>query len=276
MFAVHTQRPPIKRQRLHDQITQYLAVQILQGKLRDGLPGFSSETELSAHLKVSRTALRESIKVLAAKGLVEVRPKLGIRILPREQWNLIDPDLLAWRSEAGVVDDLFVRNLCEVRLIVETAACELAAIRGSEDDIARIKEAYRQSKSVAHDSSAYGEADIKFHNSIFSACKNELLQQMSATIGKALRSVQRVTKHMSPSVGLPLHKAVADAICGHDSQTARRAMRELALASAETLYGILHPDGRKGEGTFGLTISGKRPAAATKSGHKPIREPKRA
>ena len=175
MLAVPMQRPSIKRQRLHDQITRYLAIQILQGKLRDGAPGFSSETELSAYLKVSRTALRESIKVLAAKGLMEVRPKIGIRIRPREEWNLMDPDLLAWRGEAGVVDDLFVRNLCEVRLIVETAACELAAIRGSEEDIAQIKEAYRRAESVAYDSLAYGEADIDFHNTIFSACDNELL-----------------------------------------------------------------------------------------------------
>src|SRR5262245_24324022 len=102
MAVVPIQRPLIKRQRLHDQITRYLALQILQGKLRDGLPGFSSETELSDHLKVSRTALRESIKVLAAKGLLEVRPKVGIRIRPRDEWNLMDPDLLAWQGEAGV------------------------------------------------------------------------------------------------------------------------------------------------------------------------------
>ena len=162
MLAVPMQRPSIKRHRLRDQITRYLAIQILQGKLRDGVPGFSSETELSAYLKVSRTALRESIKVLAAKGLMEVRPKVGIRIRPREEWKLTDPDLLAWRGEAGVVDDLFVRNLCEVRLIVETAACELAAIRGSEENFAQIKEAYRQAESVAYDSLAYGKQTSSF------------------------------------------------------------------------------------------------------------------
>ena len=153
MPAASMQRPSIKRQRLHDQITRYLAIQILRGKLRDGIPGFSSETELSDYLQVSRTSLRESIKVLAAKGLVEVRPKLGIRLRPREEWNLMDPDLLDWQGEAGV-DDLFVRNLCEVRLVVETAACELAALRGSEKDFAQIKNAYRQAESVAHDSLA--------------------------------------------------------------------------------------------------------------------------
>jgi GntR family galactonate operon transcriptional repressor len=260
MLAVPMQRPSIKRQRLHDQITRYLAIQILQGKLRDGEPGFSSETELSAYLKVSRTALRESIKVLAAKGLMEVRPKIGIRIRPREEWNLMDPDLLAWRGEAGVVDDLFVRNLCEVRLIVETAACELSAIRGSEEDFAQIKEAYQRAESVAYDSLAYGEADIDFHNTIFSACNNELLQQMSTTIGKALRSVQGITRHQQPSVGLPLHQAVADAICRRDGRGARDAMRALAVWSAQRVYGVLHPDQPKGWETLGLRVVGEEPA----------------
>jgi DNA-binding FadR family transcriptional regulator len=248
------QRPAIKRQRLHDQITRYLAIQILRGKLRDGVPGFSSETELSDYLRVSRTALRESIKVLAAKGLLDVRPKVGIRVRPREEWNLMDPDLLAWQGEAGV-DDLFIRNLCEVRLIVETAACELAAIRGSKQDFAQIRDAYRQAEAAAHDSMAYGEADINFHNAIFSACSNELLKQMSTSIGKALRSVQRLTRHLSPSVGLPLHKAVADAICRGDSRGARKAMRTLAVASAETLYGVLHPNRPQGWEHFGLDVA---------------------
>jgi GntR family galactonate operon transcriptional repressor len=262
--SLSLQRPSIKRQRLHDQITRYLAIEILSGKLRNGVAGFSSETELSAYLRVSRTALRESIKVLAAKGLLDVRPKVGIRIRPREEWNLLDPDLLAWQGEAGV-DDLFIRNLCEVRLIVETAACELAAIRGSEQDFAQIKKAYLEAEAVAHDSVAYGEADMNFHNAIFTACHNELLKQMSNTIGKALRNVQRLTRHLSPSVGLPLHKAVADAICKADSRAARRAMRRLAVASAETLYGVLHPNQPRGWETLRFEIADRASARTTRT-----------
>jgi DNA-binding FadR family transcriptional regulator len=272
MLAVSMQRPPIKRQRLHDQITRYLAIQILQGKLRDGLAGFSSETELSAHLKVSRTALRESIKVLAAKGMVEVRPKLGIRILPREEWNLMDPDLLAWRGEAGVVDDLFIRNLCEVRLIVETAACELAAIRGSEEQLSNVKESFRQAEAVANDNVAYGEADIEFHHSVFSACNNELLEQMSVTIGKALRSVQGITRHEQPSAGLPLHQAVAEAVCRREGPAARDAMRTLAIWSAQNVYRVLHPDQPRGWESLGVGTTGERPAPRAKSVDKPARK----
>jgi DNA-binding FadR family transcriptional regulator len=253
MPAVRTQRPPIKRERLHDQITRYLAVQILQGELPNGRPGYSSETELSDYLNVSRTALREAIKVLAAKGLIEVRPKTGVRILPREEWNLMDPDLLAWRGEAGAVDASFIRNLCEVRLIVETAACEFAAIRGSDEQLANMREKYRRAESVAHNSLKYGEADIEFHEAIFEACNNELLQQMTVTIGKGLRSIQGIDRHQQPSVGLPLHKAVLDAICRRDGRGARNAMEALAVWSAERVYGVLHPGPQENSADRGNT-----------------------
>ncbi len=238
-------RPPIKRQRLHDQITQYLALQILQGKFPDREPGLSNETDLAKHLKVSRTVLRESTKVLAAKGLLEVRPKVGIRIRPRDEWNLLDPELLAWLGEAGV-DDLFVRNLCEVRLIAETAACELAALRGSVADLGKIRDAYRQAELFADDGDAYDAADVKFHNAIFIASHNELLKKMGATIRMALRSTQRITRHLLPSVGLPLHKAVSDAICRRDGRGARIAVRALVPEAGKTLYGVLHPDHPEG------------------------------
>jgi DNA-binding transcriptional regulator YhcF (GntR family) len=91
---------PLKRERLHDQIVRFLAIEILRGNLRQGHPAVSSEVELCRRLKVSRTVLRESNKVLAANGLVDVRPKVGIRIRPREDWNLVDPDLLAWQHES--------------------------------------------------------------------------------------------------------------------------------------------------------------------------------
>src|SRR5205814_6667461 len=89
------------------------------------------------YFHVSRTILREAVKVLAAKGLIEVRPRTGIRVRPRDEWNLVDPDLLGWLCEAGV-DDLFIRDLCEVRAIVEPAAAELAAARATAEEIVEL------------------------------------------------------------------------------------------------------------------------------------------
>src|SRR5262245_31923096 len=104
----------IRRERLYDQLTRQIALGIMRGTIGKGEPGLSTEGDLCLHFKVSRTILRESVKVLAAKGLIELRPKTGIRVRPRDEWNLVDPDLLSWLVEAGVDED-FVRDLCEVR-----------------------------------------------------------------------------------------------------------------------------------------------------------------
>ena len=87
--------------------------------------------------------LRESVKVLASKGLLEVRPKIGIRVRPRSEWNLLDPELLVWQFEAGM-DDQLLRNLVEVRLIVEMGAAGLAAMRATREEVAALRDCYRQ------------------------------------------------------------------------------------------------------------------------------------
>jgi DNA-binding FadR family transcriptional regulator len=226
---------PLKKDRLHDQITRLLALEILRGNLRPDDRETLSELELSRRLKVSRTVLRESVKVLAAKGLVDVRPKVGIRIRARAEWNLVDPDLLAWRQEVGV-DSGFIRNLSEVRLVAETAAAELAAIRATDEDLANIRQAYQRMAAGSKSKAAYAAADIEFHSALFAACHNDLLQQMSSTIRNALRGTHRFAAHLSPDIGLPLHKAVADAIIDRDGPGARASMEKLVIESARTLH----------------------------------------
>ena len=226
---------PLKKERLHDQITRFLALEILRGNLRPDDPDTLSELELCRRLKVSRTVLRESMKVLVAKGLVDIRPKVGIRIRPRADWNLVDPDLLAWQQEAGV-DSGFIRNLSEVRLVAETAAAELAAMRATDEDLAKIRQAYQRMEAGSKSKAAYAAADIDFHGALFAACHNDLLQQMSSTIRNALRGAHRFTAHLSPEIGLPLHKAVADAIMNRDGAGARASMEKLVVESAHTLH----------------------------------------
>src|SRR5215831_6104607 len=126
----------IPRERLHDRVTREIALGIVRGRIGTDASALSTEGDLGRHFSVSRTVLREAVKVLAAKGLIEVRPRTGIRVRPRDEWNLVDPDLLGWLCEAGV-DDLFIRDLCEVRAIVEPAAAELAAARASDEEIAQ-------------------------------------------------------------------------------------------------------------------------------------------
>src|SRR5690349_20674915 len=199
---------PIKRASLHEQITTKLGIAILSGELKEG--DASSETALCRSLGVSRTILRESLKVLVSKGLVTLRPKVGVSIRPRREWNLLDPDVLAWQAET-VVDNEFIRTLCEVRLIVETAGAALAAVRGTPEEKATISSCFRVMESNLDTKEAYDEADIAFHGAIFDACHNELLRQLGNTIRSALRLQERSGSEAGLPQSFTLHQEVASA-----------------------------------------------------------------
>src|SRR5437762_9890658 len=117
------------RRGLHGAVVHDIGLRIVRGELEadDPLP---TEDELSGELSVSRTVLREATKVLAAKRLVESRPKTGTRVRPRKDWNLLDPDVLAWQVEAGA-DAEFLAQALEVRRMIEPAAARLAAERAT-------------------------------------------------------------------------------------------------------------------------------------------------
>src|SRR5205809_5241457 len=136
-LPIRFERSQYPEQSLHGRIVHAIGRRILSGDLRPGdlLP---AEPDLGA----SRTVVREAVKVLAAKGLVESRPKTGTRVRPRDAWNLLDPDVLAWQRE-GASPAQFLRKLTEVRRIVEPAAAELAAERASSRELAGVEDAYR-------------------------------------------------------------------------------------------------------------------------------------
>jgi DNA-binding FadR family transcriptional regulator len=128
------------RRSLHGKVAHDLGARILNGDLAPGhvLP---NEATLSAELKVSRTALREAIKVLAAKGLVESRPKTGTKVRPREFWNLLDPDILSWLYSSGPNREA-AETLFELREIFEPQTAAMAAKRASPEQIKLIAQAF--------------------------------------------------------------------------------------------------------------------------------------
>src|ERR1022692_4796548 len=116
----------IRREVLHDKVVRHLALRILREKLAS-LP---NEIDLSKELRISRPILRECIKVLVAKGLLETGPKIGTRVRARKHWNLLDPQLLEWQWENGI-DQHFFDQLCEFREIFEPQAAKFAALRAT-------------------------------------------------------------------------------------------------------------------------------------------------
>jgi DNA-binding FadR family transcriptional regulator len=170
--------------RLHGAIAHKLGTAILSGQYQPG-DTLSGEVAFAEELEVSRSAYREAVQVLTAKGLVESRPKAGTRVLPRTRWNLLDPDVLAW-AFAGEPDIQFVRDLFELRAIVEPAAARLAAQRRDKDDLRIMKDALAAMRRHTLATELGRAADRDFHNAILNATRNDALQVLSASIGSAV------------------------------------------------------------------------------------------
>jgi len=227
-------RKTFSRRSLHGQIAYDIGTRIVRG---DILPGtvLPNESDLSNQFSVSRTALREAIKVLAAKGLVESRPKTGTRVRPRGEWNMLDPDLLAWQFATQPMERL-AKNLFEIRQIIEPAAAAMAAERADDSQREAISRAFADMEA-APDGDASVEPDLRFHQSILAASNNEFLQPLGALIETAMASSFRITNNAPGAlqVSLPLHCAVRDAILAREPEAARRAMRVLLEDAAQDM-----------------------------------------
>lgn len=208
---------------------------ILRGDLKPGDP-LPSEAQLLDEYEVSRTVLREAVKVLAAKGLVEALPKRGTRVRPRQHWSLLDRDVLTWKYEAAP-DPGFLRDLIEVRRIIEPRAAALAAERATEADLAEMESAFRQMGASVGKIEEYIVADMNFHDAILAASHNEILEQMTHAIATALRVSRKITTLVpgSSETSQPEHLAVLDALRSRDGAAAEAAMSHLIDRAARDI-----------------------------------------
>ncbi|TGQ37236.1 MULTISPECIES: FadR/GntR family transcriptional regulator [unclassified Mesorhizobium] len=195
-----------------------------------------TELQLCAEFGVSRTAMREATKMLAAKGLVVSRKRAGTLVQDSSLWNRLDPDVLSWMS-ATDPDPEFVRGLIEARLAIEPAAAELAARRASAGDLARIEAGYLAMRAAdLSDLAACAEADVAFHVSILNASHNPVFAGLASLIGQALENSFRLTTSVSRNYAetLDAHGDVLEAIRLRKPDQARARMRALIdIASAD-------------------------------------------
>lgn len=219
--------------RLHGAIAHKLGTAILSGEYASG-DTLSGEIAFSEQLNVSRSAYREAMQVLAAKGLVESRPKAGTRVLPRDRWNLLDPDVLAW-AFAGEPDMEFVRSLFELRTIVEPAAAGLAALRRNRADLKVMKDSLTAMRRLTLATEAGRAADRDFHSAILRATHNDALVVLSASIGAAVNWTTQFKQRVRdlPRNPIPDHARVHDAIAAQDAPAATEAMRALVELALE-------------------------------------------
>lgn len=198
---------------LHRQVLDKMGEQICAGVFAAGeiLP---TEPVLAERLQVSRITIRETVKSLSAKGMLEVRRKLGTLVLPRSHWQLFDPDVIAWRARAGAFDSALIRDLMELRRIIEPAAARLAAQRASSDDHRAIRRAFdAMARAIAGDGE-YVPADLAFHAAILIAGRNQFVQQMQNALSAILRASFEMSAELAggPARSLPMHEALCVAI----------------------------------------------------------------
>ncbi|MFG2350600.1 FadR/GntR family transcriptional regulator [Streptomyces phaeochromogenes] len=220
---------PYARRGVHGQTVELLARRILGGEIPEGAT--LDLVALQSELDVSLTALRESLKVLAAKGMVDARQRRGTFVRTRAEWNLLDADVLRWQFEGGrtnASDRALLHNLAEVRAIIEPAAVRLAAERRTDEDLAALDAAIEAMGERDNGAAHAVEADLAFHRALLNATHNELLERMEMVIESGLAHRDRIV-HSSPHSEdpVPAHRAVLDAVRDRDAGAAEAAMRAL-------------------------------------------------
>ena len=222
---------------LHARVIHDLGKRIIGGEFPAGEP-LPPQDACCALLGVSRSVLREALRVMAAKGLIEARPKAGTFVRPREAWNFLDPDILEWRLETPDADKV-MDQLYELRQVVEPVAASLAAAKAKLADFNKISAAYEE-MAVAGDEAYVVEPDLKFHRAIIAASGNDLFASLGRVVEAALILSFRigVANPEGQHHSLGMHKAILDAIIDRDGAAARVAMQRLIEYSRETVMAI--------------------------------------
>lgn len=217
-----------KPHNFHAHVMYTLGTAIVGGTYQEGqiLPG---DSDLIDQFGVSRTVLREALKTLSAKGLVEARARVGTRVLPKARWNMFDSDVLLWHLESGISFD-FIASLAEIRMAVEPDAAALAAERRTdrqaEDLMGWLEGMAAQGQSAEH----FARNDVGFHRVVAEASGNPFMVSLSSVVEIALMASFTIS---SPAEGgaafdkaVRLHRNIAEAIMAKDPEMARVAMRQ--------------------------------------------------
>ncbi len=238
---------------LHGCVTRTLAFRVLDAERASEQLVFPNEAELCRQLGVSRTIVREAVKVLADKGMLEVRPRSGTRARARSEWNLLDPDILSWQSQLQP-DGRFLRDLCEVRLAIEPISSGFAALRATSKEIAEIGRCLEQREAGAEtsDPDRALDLDLEFHASVVAASHNPLLRQLMSAIRGPFRTALAYTSRLRGSevLGLTAHRSLFEAISRRDPLKARAASEEivgLAMLAVEEVIRSEQKQRRKSE-----------------------------
>lgn len=214
----------------HSQVVDDLGKAIVSGSFPVGeiLPG---DDDLLQRFKVSRTVLRESMKTLAAKGLVVPRARVGTKVTEKIHWNMFDSDVLTWHFESGV-DRQFIMHLYDIRLAFEPFAAGLVAERAEAEEIEELRSLATLMAAADHTTDSLAVADLRFHMAIADISHNPFMRTLGSLIEAALVGMFRLSTPPSENGFRNIsdtHMAIVDAIDTGDVQLARAAMEHVIV-----------------------------------------------
>lgn len=242
LIATLSGRNPARN--LHSDVLWEMGFAIVSGQYPQGsiLP---ADSELLERFGVSRTVLREALKTLAAKGLIEARARIGTRVLPRGRWNLFDADVLAWHFELGP-DVSFLRSLAEVRIGIEIEAAALAAERASPEQMAQLVH-WVDRMAEAETPADFARNDLQFHKVLAEASGNPFMASISALVEMALTAAFTISSPVNDlaalAVTVGVHRRIAEAVRDRDAVAARAAMRDAIAQGFDRAAGRMEKAG---------------------------------
>lgn len=207
---------------LHVQVARSIARRILSGDLEQGsiVP---NEMTLCEQFGVSRTALREAIKLLTSKGLLASRPKIGTKVVHRAYWNFLDPQMIEWMD--GLSDaKVFCSQFLGLRRAVEPEACALAAIHATAEQRIELSEIFQKMVQVTEnfDQEAWAEVDLSFHRLIFNSTNNDFYLPFGNILTTMFKTFI-LHSSMHGAVCLNEHRLIYEAIMAGNSTAAKAA-----------------------------------------------------
>jgi DNA-binding FadR family transcriptional regulator len=223
-----------RRPRVRRNVTAAIAQDIFQERYPSG-SALPRENDLCQEYGVSRTVIRESLKVLESKGLVRGKPRIGTTVCDRDEWNILDGEVLEWMGpQIGDFD--LLGCILEARRTIEPAAAELAAERASAREIADLEHAWTDMRDSSHDPERFTEADVRFHTVLLIASHNQVFRRLSSAIHAALQHALHASNVAveSREDAVAIHGELVEALRLRDKARARDCSnRMLDLAARD-------------------------------------------
>ena len=220
-----------------ERLTQLFGKRITRGEFEPG-SALPSEAELCESFGVSRNMIREVVKVLSTKKLIDAQRNRGLFVMPVERWNYLDADVLEWVLEQSSNPSL-IRSLIEVRSLIEPAISRWAAERATAIDLVEIEASYNEMAANSTRLDVFHEADIRFHRAVLIASHNVVIQQLSDAVSALQRAIFDITfvrdaAHMALTIHE--HQALFDAIRRKMPDAAEAAARRMIERTAERAF----------------------------------------